>query len=259
MVLLAGAIWLPRWLLASLALAIIFGQRLLPASQPTTAAGVGLGLLHNGPFLVPAQPVPVLVAYPILQWAAVMAAGYVAGPWFKAAPALRTRRLRLAGGAALLLFVVLRATNWYGDPAPWSGQPRGAGYTLLSLLNVTKYPPSLLFLSLTLGVALLLLSVAGHLPGRLSRWLSTYGRVPLFYFVLHFCLISGGAYVWTRLAFGQAINLAFATVKDWPAAYTPSLLRAYAVWVVVVALLYWPCRWYQGYKQRHSHWWLSYL
>jgi uncharacterized membrane protein len=259
MVLLAGAIWLPRWLLASLALAMIFGQHLLPLIQPVTGASVGWALLYDSPFLLPIQPVPVLAAYTILPWAAVMAAGYVAGPWFEAPAPLRTRWLRLAGGVALLLFAGLRATNWYGDPAPWSVQPRGAGYTALSFLNVTKYPPSLLFLSLTLGAALVLLSLAARVPGRLSRWLSIYGRVPLFYFVLHFGLISGGAYVWTRLAFGQAINLSFASVKDWPAAYHPSLLRVYVVWAVVVGLLYWPCRWYQGYKQRHTYWWLSYL
>jgi uncharacterized membrane protein len=259
MVLLAGAIWLPRGLLASLALVVILGQHLVPASQPVSGAGLGWALLYHSPFLVPMQPVPALAAYTILPWAAVMALGYVAGPWFGAPPALRTRWLRLAGGAALLCFAGLRATNWYGDPAPWSGQGRGAGYTLLSFLNVTKYPPSLLFLSLTLGGALLLLSIAARLPGWLSQGLSIYGRVPLFYFVGHFCLISGGAYVWTRLAFGQAINLSFAAVKDWPAAYHPSLLRVYVVWAVVVGLLYWPCRWYQGYKQRHSYWWLSYL
>jgi uncharacterized membrane protein len=259
MVLLAGAMWLPRWLLASLALAMIFGQHLLPLIQPVTGASVGWALLYDSPFLLPIQPVPVLAAYTILPWAAVMAAGYVAGPWFEAPAPPRRRWLRLAGGVSLLLFASLRATNWYGDPAPWSVQPRGAGYTALSFLNVTKYPPSLLFLSLTLGAALVLLSLAARLPGRLSRWLSIYGRVPLFYFVLHFCLISGGAYVWTRLAFGQAINLSFASVKDWPAAYNPSLLRVYMVWAVVVSLLYWPCRWYQGYKQRHNYWWLSYL
>ncbi len=259
MVLLAGAIWLPRWLLASLALAILFGQHLLPASQPVAGASLGGALLYHSPFLFPTPLGPVLAAYTILPWAATMALGYVAGPWFGAAPALRTRWLRLAGGAALLFFAGLRATNWYGDPAPWSMQPRGTGYTLLSFLNVTKYPPSLLFLSLTLGGALLLLASAERLPGWLSRFLSVYGRVPLFYFVLHFCLISGGAYVWTRLAFGQAINLSFAAIKDWPPAYQHSLLRVYVVWAVAVALLYWPCRWYQGYKQRHAHWWLSYL
>jgi uncharacterized membrane protein len=259
MVLLAGAIWLPRWLLASLALALLVGQHLLPTIQPVAPASLAWALLYDSPFLFPLSPVPLLAAYTILPWAAVMAAGYGAGPWFGASPGRRPRWLRRAGGAALLLFAGLRAINWYGDPAPWSTQPRGAGYTVLSFLNVTKYPPSLLFLSLTLGGALVLLAFADRLPGWLSRWLSTYGRVPLFYFVLHFCLISGGAYAWTRLAFGQAINLSFASVKDWPAGYQPSLLRLYVVWAVVVALLYWPCRWYQGYKQRHAYWWLSYL
>jgi uncharacterized membrane protein len=259
MVLLAGALWLPRGLLAGLALAVVAGQHLLPASQPVAAAGAGWALLYHSPFVLPTPLGPVLAAYTVLPWAAVMALGYVAGPWFGAPLARRQRWLGLVGGAALLFFVALRATNWYGDPAPWSPQPRGDGYTLLSFLNVTKYPPSLLFLSVTLGGALLALAGAGRLPGRLSRWLSTYGRVPLFYFVLHFSLISGGAYVWTRLAFGQAINLSFAAVKDWPAGYQPSLLRLYVVWAAVVALTYWPCRWYQGYKQRHAYWWLSYL
>ena len=201
-----------------------------------------------------------LAAYPILPWAAVLAAGYVVGPWFGLPPPQRGRRLRLAGGVGLLLFVGLRATNWYGDPAPWSGQPRGLLYSGLSFVNVTKYPPSLLFLSLTLGVALLLLAVAEGLPGRLRQWLSTYGRVPMFYYLLHFCLVSGGAFVWTTLAFGRPFNLAFAPPGGaLPAAYQPSLLRAYVVWAVVVALLYWPCRWYHGYKQRHTYWWLAYL
>ena len=96
--------------------------------------------------------------------------------------------------------------------------------------------------------------------GRLGRALATYGRVPLFYYLLHFSLISGGSYVWTWVAFGRPYNLAFtSSVQDLPAGYHPSLWRAYAVWAAVVLLLYWPCRWYQGYKQRHRYWWLSYL
>ncbi len=261
MLVLAGLIWVPRWLTAALALAFLAGHNLLPPIQPVTGANVGWALLHNTPFVLKLDwlPPPVLVAYSFGPWVAVMAAGYVIGPWFLAPLAQRTRRLRTAGVGLLVLFVALRATNWYGELAPWSVQPRGPLYSALSFVNITKYPPSLLFLSLTLGVALVLLSVAEGAPGRLSRWLQTYGRVPLFYFLLHFCLISGGAFIWTTLAFGKAINLSFAAVKDWPAAYHPSLLRAYVVWVVVVGLLYWPCRWYQGYKQRHSYWWLSYL
>ena len=262
MVVLAGLIWLPRWLTAALALAVIGGHNLLPAIQPVTAANWGRALLYDTPFLLPtgAGWPPLLATYVILPWAAVMAAGYAIGPWFELPLAQRSRRLRIAGAGLLVLFIALRATNWYGDPAPWSVQPRGLLFSGLSFLNITKYPPSLLFLSLTLGVALLLLSVAEGLPSRVRHWLSTYGRVPLFYFLLHFCLISGGAFIWTALAFGKPFNLAFASPgMARPAAYHPSLLRAYVVWVVVVALLYWPCSWYQGFKQRHTYWWLAYL
>ncbi|UOQ96200.1 heparan-alpha-glucosaminide N-acetyltransferase domain-containing protein [Hymenobacter sp. 5317J-9] len=260
MVLLAGLLWLPRPLLAALALAIIAGHNLLPNIQPVTAANAPWALLHNAPFLLPVPHLPpMLVAYSIGPWLGVMLAGYVVGPWFRLPLSERSRRLRLAGVAALAVFVVVRALNVYGDPGPWSVQPRGAFYTLLSFINITKYPPSLLFLCLTLGVALLLLSGAETAGGRLVGWLRTFGQVPFFYYILHLVLISSGAWLWSYLAFGHPFNFSFATPKDWPAGYQPNLGRAYVVWAAVVLLLYWPCRWYQGYKQRHSYWWLSYL
>jgi uncharacterized membrane protein len=260
MLLLAGLIWLPRGLLAALALAFLAGQHLLPQLQPVTAANLLPALLYDRPFQFDITPtLPVLVAYTILPWTAVMAVGYCIGPWFRAPLGQRQRWLQWAGVGALVLFVGLRFTNLYGDSVPWSVQPRGPLYTLLSFVNITKYPPSLLFLCLMLGVALLLLSVSEG-GGRLSRWLSTYGRVPMFYYLLHLCLISGGSCIWTALAFGHPYNLSFPpTGVPQPAAYHPSLLRAYVVWAVVVALLHWPCRWYQVYKQRHAHWWLAYL
>ena len=261
LVALAGLIWLPRGVVAGLALLVIAGHNALPNIQPVTAATLLPALLYDSPFLYQLTPkLPVLAAYTILPWVAVLAAGYCIGPWFRQPLPARKRRLRLAGAGALLLFGALRATNWYGDPLPWAGQPRGPLYTALSFINITKYPPSLLFLSLTLGVALLLLSVAEEVPGRLRQWLSTFGKVPMFYYLLHLLLISGGALLWTWLRFGQPYNLAFAPPGvPPPAAYQPSLVRAYVVWAVVVLALYWPCRWYQAYKQRHSHWWLSYL
>lgn len=260
MVALAALIWLPRPMLAALAFVIIAGHNLLPNIAPVTAANAGWALLHNSPFLLtlPALP-PVLVAYSVVPWLGVMLAGYCLAPWFQQ-PLPQRRQLLQRGGAALLLvFVVLRATNWYGDPAPWSPQPRGLGYTVLSFLNVTKYPPSLLYLCLTLSLALLLLSRAEQLSGWLSRVLRTYGQVPFFYYLLHWALISAAAWGWSVLAFGKAFSFAFASPKDWPAGYQPSLLRVYLVWGSIVLLTYWPCRWYQGYKQRHSYWWLSYL
>ena len=260
MVALAGLIWLPRWLLAALALAILAGHNLLPLIQPVTAARLGEALLHNGPFVyAPAHLPPFLVAYSIGPWLGVMLAGYLLGPWWQLPLPERNQRLRWAGWGLLLLFVVLRATNWYGDPNPWSVQARGLVYSALSFVNVTKYPPSLLFDCLTLSGALLLLSGAETATGRLSQWLRTYGQVPFFYYLLHLLLISGGAWCWTRLAFGQPVNFSFASIQEWPAAYTPSLLRAYLVWLAVVGVLYLPCRWYRRYKQRHTYWWLSYL
>ena len=261
MVVLAGLIWLPRGVTAALALLVMLGHNALPNMQPVTAATLLPALIYDSPFLYQLTPkLPVLSAYTILPWAAVLAAGYVIGPWFREPLARRNRYLRLAGAGALLLFVGLRFSNWYGDPLPWAMQDRGPLLTVLSFVNVTKYPPSLLFLSLTLGVALLLLSVAEHVPARLRGWLSVFGKVPMFYYLLHLVLISGGALVWTWTQFGQPYNLAFAPPGvPQPAAYQPSLLRGYVVWAVVVLALYWPCRWYQGYKQRHDYWWLSYL
>ncbi|MBG8553242.1 DUF1624 domain-containing protein [Hymenobacter guriensis] len=260
MVLLAALLWLPRAVLAGLAVVIIGGHDALPVIQPVTASNAGWALLHNPPFVLPVGGLPpLLVAYSVGPWLGVLLAGYVLGPWFALPLPTRNQRLRHLGLLALGLFGVLRATNWYSDPAPWSEQPRGLGYSVLSFLNVTKYPPSLLFLCLTLGGALLLLSVTEQATSRPARWARTFGQVPLFYFVGHLVLVSGAAFVWTRLAFGQAVNLSFAAVNQWPAAYQPSLLRAYGVWVLVVLLLYWPCRWYGNYKRRHTHWWLSYL
>ncbi|SNC66169.1 Uncharacterized membrane protein [Hymenobacter gelipurpurascens] len=260
MMLLAGLIWLPRAVLAVLSACIVLLHNLLPAIQPVTAGTLVPALLHNSPFVFPVPHLTsFLVAYTIGPWLGVMLAGYLVGPWFRQPLPVRQRWLRLAGLGLLLLFVVLRASNLYGDPAPWSVQPRGLAYSIASFLNVTKYPPSLLFISLTLGVALLLLSWVETASGRLSRWLSTFGQVPFFYYLLHLLLISGGAWVWTRLAFGTPINLGFTSSKDWPAAYQPSLLRAYVVWLLVIAALYWPCRWYRNFRHQHSYWWLSYL
>jgi uncharacterized membrane protein len=259
LVLLAGLRWLPRWLLAGLALGILAGHNLVPPFQPVTAANAGWALVHNGPFVLPVLGKPVLVAYSVGPWLGVLLAGYLLGPWFRLPLPQRNRRLRWAGAGLLALFVVLRVINGYGDPKPWSGQPQGLLHTILSFLNVTKSPPSLLFVCLTLGVALLVLSRAETFTGWLSRVLRTFGQVPLFYYILHFTLLSSAAWVWTTLAFGRAVNLAFANAKDWPAAYVPNLGRAYLTWGLVVLVAYWPCRWYQRFKQRHTYWWLSYL
>ncbi|MBC6698288.1 DUF1624 domain-containing protein [Hymenobacter puniceus] len=257
--LLAGLLWLPRWLLIALTFVVLAGHNLVPNLAPVTAANAGWALLHNGPFVLPVLGQPVLVAYSVGPWLGVLLAGYLLGPWFQLPLPLRNRRLRWAGVGLLGIFCMLRATNWYGDPTPWSVQPQGLLHTWLSFVNVTKSPPSLLFVCLTLGVALLLLSQAEKATSRLSDILRTFGQVPFFYYLLHFTLLSSAAWIWTTLEFDRAVNLAFAPASAWPPAYSPSLARTYLVWAVVVVAMYGPCRWYQRFKQTHTHWWLSYL
>jgi uncharacterized membrane protein len=260
MVVLAALVWLPRWAIAVLAAVIIAGQHLLPIAQPVTAANVGWALVYGPPFFFPLEGLPpLLVAYTPLAWAGVMLAGYAVGPWFSLPPGSRNRVLWGAGLLLLVTFGVVRALNGYGDPAPWTVQPRGTLYTVLSFLNVTKYPPSLSFLSLTLGVTALLLAALDGLRGPVARWLRTFGEVPFFFFLLHLLLIHGAARLWTQLAFGQSINFSFASVPEWPAGYRPDLGRVYLVWMLVLVALYFPCRWYGRYKKQHAYWWLSYL
>jgi uncharacterized membrane protein len=260
MVVLAALVWLPRWTLAVLAAVIIAGQHLLPVAQPVTADNLIGSLLYHAPFFFPLDGLPpLLVAYTPLAWLGVMLAGYAAGPWFTQPAGSRNRVLLGAGLLLLVTFGVVRALNGYGDPSPRAVQPRGTLYTMLSFLNVTKYPPSLAFLCLTLGVALLLLAALDGGRNPVTRWLRTFGEVPFFFYLLHLLLIHGAARLWSALAFGQSFNFSFASPSDWPAGYRPDLLRVYLVWGLVLVALYFPCRWYGRYKKKHAHWWLSYV
>ena len=260
MVLLAAFIWIPRNYLAVLAITMIGLHNLLPDIQPATFSEYMLGMLHHTPFVIQKEGWPlVIVAYTVIPWAAVMMAGYACGSWFILPAGRQNARLIIVGILLLSLFAILRGVNGYGDPTPWSIQPAGETFTILSFLNVTKYPPSLLFLCLTLGGAFLLLAVSNHFNNKVTGILQVYGRVPFFYYVLHFPLIVAGAYAWMHLSFGEVVNLAFMPADVWPEGYQPSLLRTYLVWIVLVVALYFPCRWYARYKQDRRHWWLSYL
>lgn len=257
MILLAALIWLPNWLQVIVALMMIFGHNALPPVGEVTSANMILAFFHNAPFFL-SHP-PILVAYTIIPWVGVMLLGYVIGVWFTYPPQTTNKLLVRSGIVALVLFVALRFSNSYGDPFPWSVQERGSIYTLLSFMNITKSPPSLLFLCVTLGLACLLLAVADQISSGVQKILITYGRVPFFFFVVHLAVISLTAYLWTYFSFGKAVNLSFTDAKDWPAEYYPSLLRAYFVWIVIVMALYFPCAWYGKYKSKSKMWWVRYL
>lgn len=258
MVIVSALMRVPRWLLVMLSCLMIAGHHLLPVIQPTTLPQVMLSVLHNTPFFIPTTP-SILVAYTIIPWVAVMMLGYCAGPWLDLEPVKRQSNFLKSGIILLLIFVVLRFTNTYGDLLQWSVQERGTIYTILSFLNVNKYPPSLLFLCMTLGVCMLLLAWCENANGSWKQLFLTFGKVPFFFFIIHFTIISMSSAIWSALFLGKYVNFGFSNPAQWPHNYEPSLARLYFVWIVVVIICYFPCRWFSSYRQRTNRWWLSYL
>jgi uncharacterized membrane protein len=200
--------------------------------------------------------------YVLIPWAGVMAAGYGFGSLFLLGRPARRRWLFLLGGLLTAGFVVVRGLNVYGDPRPWTVQERGPEWTVFSFLNCTKYPASLDYLLMTLGPAVLALAIFDRPLGALARPVITFGRVPLFYYVLHVALIHGMAVAIDDWRFGWsplAWNGPWFPREKAPAGYGVSLPVVYLLWVGVVVALYLPCRWYAGVKRRHPGGWLSYL
>jgi uncharacterized membrane protein len=204
----------------------------------------------------------VIVAYALLPWTGVLLLGYAVGPIYGSGfDAVRRRRLLLRGGVGLLAaFLVLRGFNWYGDPAPWSVQ-KTSMLTVISFLNVTKYPCSLIYLCMTLGVALIVLALTEGVRNKFTSAIVVYGNVPFFYYVIHWYLVGLSTIVVFFLqgyGRGQIVTPGNPFLFD-PPGFGLSLAGVYGVWLVVVVALYWPCRWFSGYKKRSSKWWVSYV
>ena len=242
MVVLGVTMPLGRRVLGTIGLVTIAGHNLL---DPVHAAGLAAWgpvwhLLHEKGAALPFG-VRGYVSYPVIPWVGLMMAGYALGPLWLTEPAERRRTLVQLGSAALVLFAVLRAANGYGDPVPWHvwGDPVT---TAMATVNLTKYPPSLDYVLLTLGVAFLLLATMEHVGERVGAVLATYGRVPLFVYVLHLY----GAW-------------ALAAALDASGSPGLSLPGTYLAWALLMAALYPVCRWFGGVKQRRREWWLSYL
>jgi uncharacterized membrane protein len=259
MIALAGLIHLPRAITAAFALVMIAGHNLLDgieADQLQPFRWLWL-LLHEPGLLNPVPGVKVFAAYPLIPWIGVMAAGYAFGPVMLFPE--RQRRSWLLGTGVLLVgaFVGLRAVNVYGDPAPWLAQEDWIP-SLLSFVNCEKYPPSLLYLTMTLGPALIMLRMFERARGNLSQWLITFGRVPFLYYVAHIYLLH-------LLAVGAAIIIGgdrrwlFADLSAKPPDYGASLPIVYVLWLGTLLILYPLCRWFAMVKQRRNDWWLSYL
>jgi uncharacterized membrane protein len=260
MIVLAALVHLPRWAIAAIGLVMIAGHNLLDGIK---VDDLGLfsslwHVLHQPGMLQFGSSVHVFLLYPLIPWIGVMAAGYALGPLFQRERAVRLRWLIGLGVAVTLGFVALRATNLYGDPAPWA--PQGSALaTVLSFINCEKYPPSLLYLMMTLGPALLLLAAFESARGRIAGVITTYGRVPLFYYVAHLYLIHALAIVLALLTTGNGAWLLGSFPSGKPPGYGLALPSLYAVWLLVVVTLYPLCARFAALKQQRRDWWLSYL
>jgi uncharacterized membrane protein len=256
MVVLAGLTYLPRMAVAAVGLAMVLGHNLLDGIAPAAFGAFAplWQILHvPGPLGI----VPVFLRYPLVPWAGVMALGYAAGHAVFSQDAAAPRRIAWAGVLILLGFVVLRAINGYGDPSPRldDGSP---ALLAMSFLNVTKYPPSLLFVLMTLGPALIALSLLHRAKGPVADVLVTFGRVPFLFYVTHLYLVHALAVV-AGVAQGFP-GVAMRTFSGLlPEGYGFGLPVVYAVWLCVVAALYPVCRRYAALKAQSRAWWLSYL
>ena len=273
MVVLAAAIHLPRRWLITLSFGMIALHNTLDGVQITTFNGPGTAvpgfgasmwmILHRQGVIFPfGFPGPlVFVVYPLVPWMAVMSAGYVFGAWYRKDELARRRLLFRLGAALVVGFVILRATNLYGDPSPWTTRFGGIK-TLLSFLATTKYPPSLLYLMMTLGPGILFLgSIERHTRGALAHVFITFGRVPLFFYLLQWMfahvLAVGASWIAGKPVAYLFTNFILATAL--PAGAGFGLPVVYLLWLLGAMLTYPLCVWFARVKARRHDWWLSYL
>jgi uncharacterized membrane protein len=260
MIVLSVLVYLPAWAVTAFGLVMIATHNLFDSVESNNPLW---SILHSPNMLLDNARHTVFVLYPLIPWIGVTAAGYGLGQIYSWTSERRRRFFLLLGLGLTAAFVVVRAINIYGDPRHWHTQ-RSAAFTVLSFLNTSKYPPSLLFLLMTLGPAMVFLWSVDRGTPRVLRPALVIGKVPLFYYGLHFALIHLLAVVTCYVRYGSAHwmfespdlgHYPFSTPPGW--GY--SLPIVYLVWAFVVVAMYPLCRWFAGLKQRRNDPWLSYL
>ena len=255
MMLLSLVIFLPRWAIATIAILMIGTHNLLDPISPD-AFGTLAPLWHflHVPGFVLGKA---LIGYPLIPWCGVMALGYALGAIFDWTPGARKKLLIRGGITMVLAFIVFRYFNLYGNPAPWTVQ-RSTAMTVASFLNLLKYPPSLMYLLMTLGPAFIALALLDNVRGRIADAIAVFGRVPMFYYVAHIFVIHILAYIFALIQGGRGDFLSLDT-GSFPEWYGTGLPGVYLAWAIVILILYLPCRWFASLKARRKDWWLGYL
>jgi uncharacterized membrane protein len=260
MITLALLVRFPTWVATMLGVVLIAGHNLLDSVK---SAHPLWAILHQPGFVLNTPEHVVFAAYPLIPWIGVTAVGYSLGQIYRWDAGRRRRFLLHLGLALTAGFLVIRGLNIYGDPSPWAAQ-RSSLFTVLSFLNVTKYPPSLSFLLMTLGPSLLLLRAVDHRVPGILRPAIVIGKVPMFYYMLHFALIHVLAVITCWVGWGSP-HWMFESPDLGHYPFTPppgwgwQLPVVYLAWALVVLLMYPLCRWFAGVKARRTDAWLSYL
>ena len=266
MVVMAGLVFLPIWSITAVGIAMVATHNMFDGVRADSFSSFRwvLAVLHSGDVLEPLRGVHFIPGYPLVPWIGVMAAGYGFGSLMLRPKDKRPKELLLLGIGLTLAFVVIRATNIYGDPHTWSVQ-KTCLFTVLSFINCEKYPPSLLYLLMTLGPAITALALFERVRNSMSRPFVTLGRVPLFYYLLHIALIHALAVAVAYAQYGQATwmfknpSLPVSMLLPFPEGYGYGLATVYAIWLGVVVILYPACRWFASVKGSRREVWLSYL
>ncbi|KZN31816.1 DUF1624 domain-containing protein [Pseudoalteromonas luteoviolacea] len=266
MIILAGLIYLPLSWISVLAITVIDCHNLIDDDHFLAVLGPQFSwlwhLLHVPTAANLTAEWQLFIVYPLMPWFAVMALGYCIAPIFKRDSTFRCKTFLSIGLISIALFVLLKITNFYGDPKPFVEYTSNIK-TFMSLLNNTKYPPSLLYLLMTIGPGLILLALLERLtqvaPTRpWLAWLQVFGGVPLFYYLIHIPVINLSAQIYAILQYGRTVQF-LDSADNWPALYQPNLWLAYSMWIVLTILLYLPCKHYMVTKRTSQHLLLKYL
>ena len=262
MILLSALIYLPKKIIFLFSCILIFGHNLLDNIHFN--GSIFWALLHEQHLFNLSKNLSIDVYYPVIPWVGVMSLGYCIGPLYNNImyPLKRRKYLNIAGIAAIVLFLLLRVLNIYGDPSKWE-QGNTGSLTFMSFINLTKYPPSLLFLLFTLGASFIFLANAEYIKGKVVDFFTTFGRVPFFYYIIHIYLIHLLAMITAQLTgYGWQQMICPVWVNSVPGlqGFGFSLPIVYLIWVGIIIVMYPLCKRFDTYKMNNKHkWWLSYL
>ena len=271
----AGVLWAIGWSMVVLALLIqlpinsiaIFGVILIVGHNlfdNVSAEQLGdfswiWAFLHERTIFLPRPGIRFFLVYPLIPWVGVMASGYAFGNVLTKTKTQRLLWLRNLGWGLIFSFVVIRGINIYGDPEPWSVQS-SFWKTVLSFINCHKYPPSLLYLLITVGIAFLILYLFEHKRFPILKPLLIFGRVPLFFYIIHLWLIHFSAIFLALPKYGfKVFTLSYLRSSAMPDDYGYDLHHVYVLWIIMLIILYPLCNWFANYKSKHKYWWLNFL